>query len=166
MQEPNNVASQAAAAAPDEAAIIPANVAASGSEVERIRSEYPNLVGVRGWLLWFCIGTTIIGPATTLYLVFADPDIYSVFDVALAAFPVVVGINLWRVTPKALRLTKILLIIEVCVWALLTVEHIVLLATGGTGIAPGAPRMLIFAIVWLFYFKKSKRVMATYGRSL
>ena len=81
-------------------------------------------------------------------------------------FSVAVGINLWRVTPRALKLTKLLLIIEVCMWALLTIEHIVLIATSGSGIAPGAARMLISAIVWLRYFQKSKRVMATYGRSL
>ena len=129
--------------------------------------EAPNLAGVRGWLLWFCIGATIITPAFTLYSVFADhPDIYSILDLAMAAFSVTVGINLWRVTPKASSLTKVFLIVQVCFWALVTIEHTVLVATGGSGIAPGAPRMLIFAIVWFRYFQKSKRVMATYGRSL
>ena len=35
-------------------------------EVERIRTQYPGLVGVGGWLGWFCIVITVISPAIVL----------------------------------------------------------------------------------------------------
>ena len=67
--------SRSSAAAPEPAAAttdLATREASVISEVERVRRDHPNLVGVRGWLLWFCIGATIITPAFTLYSVFAD----------------------------------------------------------------------------------------------
>jgi hypothetical protein len=141
-----------------------------GAAVETIRNEYPNLVGVGGWLLWFCIVTTIISPAVVLVSTLSHPSGYSLIDVCLAAFSVFTGVSLWKANPQALRLTKILLVIQFCFGALLFIGELINSSgdssTSNTASDPSGLRMLVFALIWFLYFKKSKRVRIVYGRAI
>lgn len=137
------------------------------SDIERIRNEHPELIGIGGWLLWFCIATTIIAPLVNVVSIMSEPSGYSIIDLALAAYMVVTGANLWRMSSRALQLTKILLAIQFWIGLLLFVIQIAASASGDTGSSSdaGAFRMLVGSTIWWFYFKKSKRVKATFGRS-
>jgi len=140
-----------------------------GLAVEVIRNEYPNLNGVGGWLLWFCIVTTVISPAMVLVSTLSHPSGYSLIDICLAAFSVFTGVSLWRARPRALRFTKILLIIQFCIGALLLIGELIN-STGDSSASsaadPSGMRMLVGSLIWFLYFKKSKRVRVVYGRSI
>ena len=142
----------------------------SGAAVETIRDEYPNLIGVGGWLLWFCIVTTIISPAIVLVSTLSHPSGYSLIDICLAAFSVFTGVSLWKAKPQALRLRKILLVIQFCLGALLFIGELINStgdsSTSNTASDPSGLRMLVFALIWFLYFKKSKRVRIVYGRAI
>jgi hypothetical protein len=139
-------------------------------EVERIRTQYPGLVGVGGWLAWFCIVITVISPAIVLVGTFSEPSVYSVIDVGLAAFSIFTGVSIWKVSSRALKLTKILLIIQLCLGALLVVAQILesssATSSHSSSSDPTGMRMLAGSVIWFSYFKKSKRVKATFGRNL
>jgi len=147
---------------PDAAAPEPAESLVD-PEIQRLRSEHPEWVGVGGWLGWFCIIATVISPLVILAGIASQPSVYSVFDVALGAFSVYTGVCLWKVLPRALRMTKILLIVQFCIGALLLLGQIV---DSSAKSDPAVMRMLVGAIVWFSYFKKSKRVKATFGRTI
>jgi zinc-ribbon domain len=160
---------QPAAAIPAVANPTPATVASREEEslhrpvdpeIERIRVEHPELIGVGGWLKWFCFVVTILSPLIVVAGAFSDFTGYSLFDLGLAAYSIYTGVNVWNVSPRALRFVKVLLIIHFCLGALIIIGNL------GTPAAndPAGSRMLISSIVWFSYFKKSKRVKATFGR--
>jgi hypothetical protein len=139
-------------------------------EVERIRTQHPELVGVGGWLGWFCVVITIISPAIVLLGTFSEPSAYSAIDVGLAAFSIFTGVSIWKVSPRALKLTRILLIIQFCLGALLVLAQILdsssATSSHGSTSDPTGTRMLVGSVIWFSYFKKSKRVKATFGRNI
>jgi hypothetical protein len=140
-----------------------------GAAVAAIRNEYPNLSGVGGWLLWFCIVTTVISPAIVLVSTLSHTSGYSLIDMCLAAFSVFTGVSLWKTKPRALRLTKILLIVQFCLGALLVVGELISSTDNSSASSvadPSGLRMLVGAFIWFLYFMKSKRVRAVYGRSI
>jgi hypothetical protein len=139
-------------------------------EAERIRLENPELIGVGGWLLWFCIITTIVAPLINIGSSFSNPSVTSAIDLGLATFMVITGVNLWRIKPRGLRLTKVLLAIQFWLGGVLFIAQIGTAATGSsvedTHSDAGAFRMIVGSTIWWFYFKKSKRVRATFGRTI
>jgi len=147
-----------------------ATIQSTACEVERIRTEHPELIGVGGWLLWFCIVTTVIAPVINVASILSDPSVYSVIDMALVAYMIITGVNLWRLTGRALRLTKVLLAIQFWFGIVLFIIQIASSnteSTSGTSSSDTAGfRMLITSIIWWFYFKKSKRVKATFGKTI
>ena len=139
-------------------------------EVERIRHEHPGQIGVGGWLLWFCIMTTIVTPMIDIGSTLSNPSAISVMGLGLTAFVVSTGVNLWKMRPRALRLTKILLAIQFWLGLLLFIAEIAATANessaGDSRPDSGPFRMLVSSIIWWFYFKKSKRIKATFGRNM
>ena len=139
-------------------------------EVERIRTQYPELVGVGGWLGWFCVVITVISPAIVLVGTFSEPSVYSAIDVGLAAFSIFTGVSIWKVSSRALKLTKILLITQFCLGALLVLAQMLesssATSSHSSSSDPTGVRMLVGCVIWFSYFKKSKRVKATFGRNL
>lgn len=126
----------------------------------------PDLEGVGGWLLLFCITRTVLTPLFILARLagsgFAPANI---FDLAFTLFGVVVGIMIWTVSASAF----------VLLWIFFGVSALVLvLAIAGLFLS-GAPDpqqlgrlfwAVVFTILWFAYFKKSDRVQATFGRNL
>jgi low temperature requirement protein LtrA len=147
-----------------------APVPTTASEVERIRTEHPELIGVGGWLLWFCIVTTVIAPIINVVTLLSDSSAYSVIDLALVAYMIITGVNLWRLTGRALRLTKVLLAIQFWLGIVLIIIQIASSnteSTSGTSSSDTAGfRMLVTSTIWWFYFKRSKRVKATFGKTI
>lgn len=134
--------------------------------------------GVRGWLLLFCIGLTILAPIRAMvetsssYKMFSDyfgrvPNLQAfwitltLLNVGLTIYGVVVGVNLWRVRSGAVRDAKRFL------WCLLAFSAgalflPILFGVPVASIAYVKPAGILAFFVWFFYLKKSKRVKATY----
>lgn len=127
----------------------------------------PDLKGVGGWLLFFCISLTLLAPLLMLIRVWGGGfELEGMIDLALAAFGVLVGIMVWNVHPRAF----ILLWVYFGLTALLLVLAIAGSFVGSEEQNPSEImqlfRGLISTIIWFLYFKKSDRVQATFGRNL
>jgi hypothetical protein len=154
-------AAPAAAAAPRQIQ-WPAEPAVIGPPMRR-----PDLKGVGGWLLFFCISLTLLTPVLTLIRMWSTsfgPE--GMIDLALTAFGVIIGIMVWNVHPRAF----LLLWIYFGLMALLLVLGIVGSFISSEEQNPSEImqlfRGLISTIIWFLYFKKSDRVQATFGRNL
>jgi len=144
--------------------------------------------GVGGWLVFFCIGLTILGP---LYFLGQFSTSWEQAQPAFAQFPTfktailwetagsialfiygfIVGFMIWSGNPNGREIAKKFLLIrligfigiEFVTVALMgdmpaVVVSSVIRATGGAVFGN-----LIWFLIWWFYFKKSKRVLNTYG---
>lgn len=146
------------------------------------------LQGVGGWLTFFCVSLTILGPFWSLgQLTEAYDKAKPAFDrfpalksavdfetwgsAAIIIYGFVVGCMIWSGSPSGRRLARQYLIIRLI--GFIAVEAIafsmisgVSPAALGAGASEGfgaiLQSLLYFAIWWL-YFKRSKRVRNTYG---
>jgi hypothetical protein len=141
--------------------------------------------GVGGWLLFFCIVLTIIGPlvgifnlasgfATCYPLLERFPALIllllvdTILSLALIAFGIVTGIMLWRVLPNARKIAKIYL------WSSLGYAVIATILPFVVGLPQETYKAMlpevigtlfkgmIFFGIWFSYLCTSKRVKATY----
>lgn len=179
-----DAAAFAAAAGTAAAGSVPAPVPAPGPSL----AAQPQYKGVGGWLLLFCIGATILSPliiAVRTIALWADTatlDILPAYrtivlattiaNVVIVAAALNAGIALWRVRPGALTAVKwFFLVLGLAILALYPVVFALqleptVMAGAITGQTIDAVRAGIFILIWWLYFKKSKRVLATYGRNL
>ncbi len=159
------------ASAVDPALTLPPTVTATCTEYFHSKAAHDPLNGVRGWLLFFCVMLTIITPIFYIFLVLR---LHSSIDIllhsTLIALSVYAGIMVWRVRPSALQWVTIYLVASV---AFVLGNLILAMQTGVMATVEqsqdqilGSVRGLIGPIIWAFYFKKSRRVRATYGRNL
>ena len=142
-------------------------------------------VGVRGWLLFFCLSLTVFSPLLTVVnLVSAYWQTSPLFDrfpglqvitlldallsVGLTAFSIHAGVSLWKRRPGAVRTTKRYLVTLLAYTAVSCVlpflaglprgTHAAMLAE----VAKGLVRSLVFFGVWYSYLNKSRRVRNTF----
>lgn len=122
-----------------------------------------HLQGVGGWLLLFCIVTTILNPLvlilTPLPNTLSPPGL--VIVCAMTTLSVCTGISLWRVASNALTWAKIYFAVLLCVQCLGLLGKLV-----RTPNRVGALLGITVTLAWLAYFMKSKRVRATFGSNL
>jgi hypothetical protein len=147
-------------------------------EVAKICAQRPELIGVGGWLLWFCIVATVITPLFAIGAALSDPTRFDLFNLGFSALWIIAGIGLWRESQHALGLTKILLFIQLGLGILFFVFDVALRMHGYSEGIPAdsftraseaghaAGRLTGGSIIWLLYLKNSKRVKATFGRSI
>ena len=152
------------------------------SSVANIQDEY---VGVKGWLLLFCIILTIVIPAIGVWVFVRDlmhveysmdpvvksyimwrNTIWCVFSI----YGFFIGKSLWRKRQDTLKSAKTYLLIMVFCSIFLIVLAILMKAPDnlknpllGEAIFYGI-RNIILAAIWGFYLKVSKRVKATASR--
>ncbi|HKD79678.1 MAG TPA: DUF2569 family protein [Candidatus Angelobacter sp.] len=127
----------------------------------------PDLKGVGGWLLFFCISLTFLSPLFMAIRAWGGGfGVANTIDFVVAGFGVLVGIMLWNVNPRAFLLLWIY-------FGLLALFFVLALAGSFVGSEEQNPneivilfRGLVYIIVWFLYFKKSDRVQATFGRNL
>lgn len=129
-----------------------------------------DLQSVGGWLLLFCIGTTIVSPVTVLNaLVSAGVEFNPAFLVpaAMAIFGIVVGITVWTRSTMAIPMLRIYFLVLGGL-TLLNLSFLVARShQADIEVAMMAyVRTLIFVAIWAAYFHKSERVRATFGRNL
>jgi hypothetical protein len=138
------------------------------SEIERLKAENPSLVGIGGWLKWFCIVIIFLSPLFFLVEALNDKDtLIWVVDIALSGWYVFTGIMMWKMNNRALRYVAILLIAQFCLGGLALIGSVT--NSGGSssssdGVA--GMRALVSTFIWYLYFHFSKRVRLTFGRNL
>lgn len=129
--------------------------------------DKPALRGIGGWLLLFCIGTTIVNPLISTALA-AQPNlgvVPRIFYLLFAGFSFYTGISLWRVRTNALRLVAVYFITALAIGALWVMESVVKWPTAG-GSNASAGGSVLGTLVWLLYFHRSERIRGTFGRNL
>lgn len=122
---------------------------------------------VGGWLMFFCILLVVIVPIGVMVIAWSGEfGIDVIFNIAWAAFGVLVGAMLWNVHPRAF----VLLWIYFGMTALIIVLAVVNIATAESVAAVHDVvlvfRSVIYCLAWFLYFKRSERVKATFGRNL
>lgn len=120
------------------------------------------LADVGGWLLLFCVWFTMYVPARTIFPFISDPKTYWL-AFCLALLSLFTGISVWKRTSKALLFARIMLVAFFCAGLFGLGIDIV---SSGVRFYYGPWELIVEAILWFLYFKKSKRVAATFGRSL
>ncbi len=144
--------------------------------------------GVGGWLLFFCVGLTILSPLFSLGQISMNwEQAQPAFDqfptlktavmwenagsIALVVYGFIVGCIIWSGNPNGRRIAKKFLLIRF--FGFIGIEFVAVVIMGdmpsqvvtsviGAGIGAVFREGLWFLIWWL-YFKKSKRVRNTYG---
>ncbi len=141
--------------------------------------------GVRGWLLLFCIGLTVLTPLVSLGSIsmeygatseyfgrFPGLMIITITDMILSlgimAFSIYAGVALWTIRPGAVRTAKTYL------WFFLGYTGVAAILPFTAGfprsandamvaeVAKNSLRSIIYFVIWYTYLNKSKRVKATY----
>ena len=152
------------------------------SEPEKhMNGELIKLRGVGGWLLIFCIVTAIIAPfAHIVEAANSNDTVVILIDVAFTMLAFCTGLSVWRVRHDAFRWVRAYLITAICLGV---VAYVISLGQASDiSYDPTAPAIaehiatrinlsqtigsVIAAGIWWQYFKKSKRVNATFGRNL
>lgn len=136
-----------------------------------LRTQRSDLVGISGWLFWFCLGTAIVAPLACVNAFSHAHDDFRWTLVGLALLYCFTGISVWFRRPEALTMVKLLL------YSLLGLSgyHLIRIILEANGADPtpqaeafGAEMMTRFcwALGWFLYFKYSKRVLATFGENI
>ena len=143
-------------------------------------------VGVGGWLLFWCIGNILIGSLyaldvplsaylelkqlaatfeTNYFVMMSIVMLYFVLF-SIEVFSIVVGVCVYLVRPYALRLLFIYFLICAAIDCCL----LVLFSSMDAGSRNKAFDYLLWngivLVIWFIYFKRSKRVRATFGRNI
>ena len=133
---------------------------------------------VGGWLLFFCIITTLLGPAINLAQVADVAKTGTTLAAWTACFVlgfslqgVITGLKVWSVKPEAFKWLRAWFITLFVVGVLASAAEIIQGAMAAHAGAPEPPTShpvaaIVYAAVWWSYFKRSKRVKATFGRNL
>jgi hypothetical protein len=135
------------------------------------------LRGVGGWLLFFCIGFTILWPLWTLsqYAMgrFAFRGVAGAAGLIRLGFGIVVGAALWTGKPAAMTLLRIyfalsgaLLLWSMFNWARISMHYNVFSPSFLQTLLLGLGLPLVLLVSGVLYFSKSERVRATYGSKL
>jgi hypothetical protein len=146
--------------------------------------------GVGGWLLFFCVGLTVLSPLLTLGQMVVTweqstaafpsfPSIKSVLiwenlgSTVLLVYGLIVGYMVWSGSPRGRELAKRYLLIRL--FGFVGIEVIALLMMSGLpskmveeGVAAALANgtaTAIFFLLWWLYFTRSKRVRNTYGNA-
>lgn len=135
--------------------------------------DFSELYGVRGWLLLFCIVITILNPLVAIAgATRSEPFPAMAFELGIAALCVRTGVAVWRKAENALRSLKVYFLVLLSIATLGLLASIILkqpYLKRDLSTDPGQEACLqtvAFVLFWWAYFKKSRRVKATFGRNL
>jgi len=144
--------------------------------------------GVGGWLVFFCVGLTILAPPSTLGLMAIAWDLA---QPALSKFPTIksalildnlassailiygfiVGCIIWSGSPQGRDIARRFLLIRLFVFIGLAVVALLIMGDLPSEVIAGKIGGVVVALfregvyftIWWLYFKKSKRIRNTYG---
>ncbi len=131
----------------------------------------PELNGVSGWLLVFCLQVVVIVPSLILISGVREPVYWEWVSRVFATFGVVVGTILWSKQPGALTLVRVFVVASLILkigrlfTGLTTIDF-----SKDAAVAIGEVAIhltsIAIGILWIGYFHFSKRVKATYGANI
>jgi len=147
-------------------------------------NDQNKLIGIRGWLLFYCLLTMVILPAKTLHdlskllidlvkithptteqlALFTTVTVLGLF---ITAFGIFAGIKLINTKENAIKVTNIFLVALLVVSIAVSLSPLLFMpnieaSTLINGNAEYYTQRLIFFLTWFIYFSKSKRVEATF----
>lgn len=132
--------------------------------------------GVGGWLLFYCLSLTTLGPALVLLGYWFTFRLHGfnprmVLNTAHVLYEIVVGIFLWTRRPAALALLKIYFIVVAAETLMLMLEAVNLALRIHSSVSLSSSLSSLMAsagitLLWFVYFRKSVRVKNTYGANL
>jgi hypothetical protein len=134
-----------------------------------------NLKGVAGWLLFFCIGFTVLWPLWVLgqYAFYSIGfRLIGVLGLLRMVFGIVVGVFLWTGNRAALVLLRVYFVISALLlaWSIYNVGTFMLRYHAMSGILMSWTRSqapyVLFLVLGIAYFAMSERVRATFGENL
>ncbi|MGA9756559.1 MAG: DUF2569 family protein [Desulfobaccales bacterium] len=149
--------------------------------------------GVKGWLLLLCLNLTIFIPASCLYeanctldlfnstrnkillFMFKELLLYNMLLIGIMVFLTIfsfyAGLRLWEVKPRAVKIAKTFLILQLSLTSILVIiGPFMTLPLGGNEnilrdiIKRLTPSLLNFSL-WYLYLSNSSRVFTTYGEA-
>ena len=139
-------------------------------EIEHLRAWRPDLNGIDGWLLLFCVSATILTPIAVLDHWKTTPLPLNVLRACTTVLWFFAGVQLWRRAHHALDAVKTMFYAYAGLGVLFLAIDLWLWATGqyhSAGWAHGMGfrglRMMVWAAAWFLYFKRSKRAKVTFG---
>jgi len=139
-------------------------------EIEHLRAWRPDLNGIGGWLLFFCVITTIVSPVLVVDHWKTTPLPLNVLRACTTVLWFLAGVQLWRRAHHALDTVKTMFYAYAGLGALFLGIDLWLWATGQyhsagwvQGMGFRGLRMMVWAAAWFLYFKRSKRVKVTFG---
>ena len=142
-------------------ALIPSDAEGPAAPIRR-----PDLKGVGGWLLFFCVSLTVLAPVLVLSRVVTDFSQSNIIDLVLVAFGILVGGLVWNVHRSAFVLLWIYFGANTLLSTLAIVGYALTAEQGREMEIIQLVRGLVSTVIWFLYFKKSDRVQATFGRNL
>jgi hypothetical protein len=158
---------------------------ASRGDVRRDVPEVEAPVGVKGWLLFFCISLTVLSPVSLVVdfdkvrrelemNLAGEPatqpliSVYRMLNVSIAIVCIAAGVMLWSKRPRAVRVAKIALLYYVCslgpisLLAYLVGMPSEIARAWALSILQSLPLSLPYPLIWFLYLSYSKRVRATF----
>ena len=136
-------------------------------------SDETEFYGVRGWLMLYCINLTLLNPLYILVELVPRKDFLTfAINVGLATLFIYTGTGLWRQRANCLEWLETCFVIQLIAACILIASSTLSkhgLWEPDLSLNPqleAGIRSLASTIIWWGYFKKSKRVRATYGRNL
>lgn len=136
-----------------------------------------SLRGVGGWLLFFCIGFTILWPLWTLSQLalsrFGFRGLPGTAALLRLLLGVVTGVVLWMGKPAAMTLLRIYFAMTgvLLLWTFVNWGRFFMRYPGFSSsllqpLVTGLGLSIVLFIVGILYFSRSERVRATYGSNL
>jgi len=129
-----------------------------------------NLVGIGGWLLFFCLALTVFSPLLAVAVGISQnyETIDWTFTIGLTTYGIYTGILLWEKRKSAHTHIKIYfgLLIMLSLVGILSAISLTTRAPDNTELmsaVQGFVRVAIYVSIWMSYLKKSRRVRATFG---
>jgi len=144
--------------------------------------------GINGWLVFFCVGLTILSPLISLAQIRLSweqvqplfeqfPNFKTAFmwenigSVALLIYGFIVGVIVWGGNTNGREIAKRYLLIRLFGFIGIELITILIMSTMTSqivmsaiaGVFGATMRETVYFLIWWFYFKKSKRVRNTYG---
>jgi hypothetical protein len=149
--------------------------------------------GIKGWLLLLCLNLTIFIPASFIYEVNCIFDLFNstknkillfmfkplllyniiivVSMVCLAIFSFYAGLRLWEVKPRAVKIAKTFLIMQLSLTSIIVIigPFMTLPLGGNENILRDIMKRLIPSLLnfslWYLYLRYSRRVFTTYSEA-
>jgi hypothetical protein len=130
-----------------------------------------DLSGIGGWLYLFCVRNTVLAPLFNTLAIFASTTdlLAKAIWSLIVLFEFTSGVLVWKISARAFWFLKIYFGVLVFLGlAFITIGGLSLEdAQGGSlSLIKFGSEELIWALGWFVYFKRSRRVRATFGRNM